>query len=331
MPETHQFGAIAIYTHSWNSNRSSLALSSSSNIVDLYKVSGANYQKVNVLSAHTQSVTGIDWAPKSNRIVTCSADRNAYVWTQLKDGSWKNTMVILRINRAATCVKWSPQEDKFAVGSGAKAVSVCYFDSSNDWWVSKHIKKPIRSTVTCLDWHPNNILLAAGSSDFKARVFSAYVKDVEEKPGQTIWGTKMPFGNLMAELSSGGGGWVHDVCFSGNGDCLAWVGHDSSLSVVNANSLSNIVTFKTSYLPFYSCVWVSLNRLVAAGYNCEPMLFEFNGKNIKLVKKYDTKEETGGDNVISKVTIHTGTKEQCKKFSTTGLDGMITVWDIDAK
>ena len=39
-------------------------------------------------------------------------------------------------------------EDKFAVGSGAKAVSVCYFDSSNDWWVSKHIKKPIRSTVT---------------------------------------------------------------------------------------------------------------------------------------------------------------------------------------
>jgi actin related protein 2/3 complex subunit 1A/1B len=25
-------------------------------------------------------VTGIDWAPKTNRIVTCSADRNAYVW-----------------------------------------------------------------------------------------------------------------------------------------------------------------------------------------------------------------------------------------------------------
>jgi len=48
-------------------------------------------------------------------------------------------------------------------------------------------------------------------------------------------------------------------------------------------------------------VWVSLNTLVAAGYNCEPMLFEFNGKNIKLVKKYDTKEETGGDNVISLV------------------------------
>lgn len=151
---------------------------------------------------------GIDWAPKSDRIVTCGADRNAYVWSQ-KDGVWKPTLVILRINRAATFVKWSPLENKFAVGSGARLISVCYFESENDWWgslaacwtrpsflftlsrnlliglinifspsslqklirwVSKHIKKPIRSTILSLDWHPNNILLAAGSCDFKCRL-----------------------------------------------------------------------------------------------------------------------------------------------------------------
>ncbi len=91
--------------------------------------------------------------------------------------------MILRINRAATCVKWSPlggnlsfflvlaehkwhtnclpesfafmanvsiSENKFAVGSGARLISVCYFEQENDWWVSKHIKKPLRSTVTRL-------------------------------------------------------------------------------------------------------------------------------------------------------------------------------------
>lgn len=36
-------------------------------------------------------------------------------------------------------------------------------------WVCKHIKKPIRSTILSLDWHPNNVLLAAGSCDFKCR------------------------------------------------------------------------------------------------------------------------------------------------------------------
>ena len=90
--------------------------------------------------AHHISLAGIDWAPKSDRIVTCGADRNAYVWSQ-KDGVWKPTLVILRINRAATFVKWSPLENKFAVGSGARLISVCYFESENDWWVSKHIKK----------------------------------------------------------------------------------------------------------------------------------------------------------------------------------------------
>ena len=124
-------------------------------------------------------------------------DRNAYVWTQEgPEQKWKPTLVLLRINRAATCVKWSPLENKFAVGSGARLISVsslqtydwwqlsevgykfsvlklnnclqvCYFEKENDWWVSKHIKKPIRSTVTTIDWHPNNVLLAAGSADFK--------------------------------------------------------------------------------------------------------------------------------------------------------------------
>ena len=70
-------------------------------------------------------ITAIDWAPNSNRIVTSSQDRNAYVWQEQPDPEtgklvWKPTLVLLRINRAATDVKWSPHEDKFAVSSGAR-------------------------------------------------------------------------------------------------------------------------------------------------------------------------------------------------------------------
>merc|ERR1711872_633356 len=82
-------------------------------------------------------------APKTNRIVTCSSDGNAYVWVKGSDGQWKYTLVLLRINRAATCVRWSPEENKFAVGSGAKIISVSYYEKDNDWWVAKHIKNPL--------------------------------------------------------------------------------------------------------------------------------------------------------------------------------------------
>ena len=60
------------------------------------------------------------------------------MWS-VKDGSWKPSLVILRINRAATIVKWSPKENKFAVGSGARIISVCYFDQENDWLVVAHL------------------------------------------------------------------------------------------------------------------------------------------------------------------------------------------------
>ena len=61
------------------------------------------------------------------------------------------------------------------------AIAICSFDPEGDWWVSRLLKKPIRSTVLSIDWHPNNVLLAAGSADMKARVFSAYIKDVDKR------------------------------------------------------------------------------------------------------------------------------------------------------
>lgn len=130
-----------------------------------------------MLKEHDLPITGLDWAPNTNRIVSCSQDKNVFVWT-FDNGNWKPELVLVRINRGATTVKWSPLENKFAVGSSAKLVAVCYYERENDWWVSKHLKKPIRSTVTAIDWHPNNVLLAVGATDFRARVFSAYVKEV---------------------------------------------------------------------------------------------------------------------------------------------------------
>jgi len=271
-----KFGSTPISCHAWSDDGTNIAMSHNNKEVKVYKEGQAGkWTETATLDQHDLRVTGIDWAPKTNRIVTCSADRNAYVWNLLPDGTWKQNLVLLRINRAATCVKWSPEENKFAVGSGARLISVCYFEQENDWWVAKHIKKPIRSTITTLDWHPNNVLLAAGSSGFKVRVFSGYVKDIEPKPSSTPWGAKMPFAHMLAEFSNSinAGGWVHSVSFSADGNKLAWVGHDSSISVADATRDMATHKLKTQFLPLLSCVWIAPNSIVAAGHACVPMLF----------------------------------------------------------
>ena len=89
---------------------------------------------------------------------------------------------------------------QFAVASGANCISVCYFEKENDWWLSKHIKKNIKSTVTCLDWHPNNNLLASGTARFAVNVFAAQVKEVgDQHEPNSPWYSKKPiFGDCVA-------------------------------------------------------------------------------------------------------------------------------------
>jgi len=362
MAEQHRFGTQInpITCHAWNKDRTQIAISPNNQEVHIYQRSGSDWKLLDVLNQHDLRVMGIDWAPNTNRIVTCAVDRNAYVWTQGDDGKWKPTLVLLRINRAATCVKWSPNENKFAVGSGARLISVCYFESENDWWVSKHIKKPIRSTVTSIDWHPNNVLLLAGSTDFKVRVFSAYIKDIEKVPEATPWGTKMTLGQLLAEFpnSPAGGGWVHNVSFSPDGTKICWVAHDSTINVADAAKGSAVIKLKTEFLPFLSCTWINNQQIVTAGHNCMPVLYSFDAAGqLSFTAKLDTsqKKEAGGlsamrkfqsldkqarveisdtnldsihQNAITCLCLYAGTKANASKFSTSGLDGQLVIWNL---
>ncbi|XP_064423470.1 actin-related protein 2/3 complex subunit 1A-B isoform X2 [Latimeria chalumnae] len=333
-----------------------IAISPNNHEVHIYQKNGKQWIKIHELTEHNGLITGIDWAPNTNRIVTCAVDRNAYVWS-LKDGVWKPTLVLLRINRAATCVKWSPMENKFAVGSGARCISVCYFEQENDWWLSKHIKKSIKSTVLSLDWHPNNILLAVGSCDFQCRIFSAYIKEIEDKPAPTPWGSKMPFGELLFEKGESGG-WVHCVCFSPNGDSLVWVSHNSTVSIADAAQDRTVTSLKTDFLPLLSIIFVNNSYVVAAGHDCCPYLFSYTGpEKLEFINKIDSQKDrsktntsamqhfrnldkkaaaedddkalnTLHQNSISQLSIVEGEKSNVVKFGSAGIDGAIAIWDF---
>ncbi|KAJ7173861.1 actin-related protein ARPC3 [Mycena filopes] len=276
-PEVFNLAQTPITCHSFSADHKQVAVSLNSTDAQIFTRQGAAWTPTETLAEHDKLITSIDWAPNSNRIVTASQDRNAYVWQQTPDPEtgksiWKPTLVLLRINRAATHVRWSPKEDKFAVASGARAIAICSFDPENNWWVSKLLKKPIRSTVLSVDWHPNNVLLAAGSADMKARVFSAYIKEVDDKPAATVWGSKLPFNTICGEYASPAGGWVHAVGFSPSGDALAFASHDSSISIVYPGGPA-IYNIRISSLPFVTLTWTAEDTIVAAGHDCQPVVF----------------------------------------------------------
>jgi actin related protein 2/3 complex subunit 1A/1B len=348
---------IAITCHAWNKDRTQLAMCPNNNEVHIYVKEGSDWNCKHVLKEHDQVVTSICWGEKTNRIVTCSLDRNAYVWTW-ENNTWKPVLVILRIPRAATAVKWSPNEDKFAVASSAKCVAVCFFDNGNNWWVSRHIKKH-KSTVLGISWHPNNVLLLTASSDFKVRVFSAWIKNVDQKPGDTPFGNRLPFGEFLGEYVSGG--WVHNAVWSPSGNRFAFVSHDSTATVVDVSggSPGNVQVVKLAFLPLTDLLFVNEDTIVAVGHDMTPLVISNTGgswafSNLIQEKKDPVAQKTGGtkqafelfknkvevganentqklstihQNCITCVTPFESAGGTVKKFATSGLDGKLIIWN----
>ncbi|KAL2828655.1 WD40-repeat-containing domain protein [Aspergillus cavernicola] len=359
--EVHHLFHNPIADHSFSSDKKTLAVARDNN-VELYQKAGSKFSLTDELKGHEKTVTSVDIAPNSGRIVTCSQDRNAYVWEQTPEG-WKPTLVLLRINRAATFVRWSPSEQKFAVGSGARVIAVCYFEEENDWWISKHLKKPIRSTITTLAWHPNSVLLAAGSTDSHARVFSSFIKGIDARPEPSAWGERLPFNTICGEFLNDSAGWIHGACFSPSGDALAFTGHDSSVTVVYPSAPEQppraMLNISTRLLPFNSLIWSGENEIIAAGHDCEPYrlrgdesgwqlegsieskagpgadsireesaLNMFRQMDLKGQSQADTQLKTVHQNTISTIRVYEDANGVVNKLSTSGVDGRVVIWTI---
>ena len=247
------------------------------------------------------------------------------------------------------------------MGSGARVIAVCYFEEENDWWVSKHLKKPIKSTITTLAWHPNSVLLAAGSTDSHARVFSGFIKGIDERPEGSVWGERLPFNTVCGEYLNDPAGWIHGVAFSPSGDALAFAAHDSSITVVYPGGPEQppkaMINVSTQLLPFVSLIWNGESEIVAAGHDCEAYRFRGNESGWEVVGSVETKgrpglgaarEESARDmfrqmdlrgktkddtqlktthqNTISTIRPYEASGGVVRKFSTSGVDGRVVIW-----
>lgn len=151
---------------------------------------------------------------------------------------------------------------------------------------------------------------------------------------------------------------MHSVSFSGDGNRVCWVGHDSSLTVADAGKEMAKTQLKTEYLPFTAVTWVSLNSLVAVGHGCCPMLYSVDdmGKltfvtkldvaqkkesgSLSAMKKFqsldrtarsdqsDTTLATIHQNTITGVAIYSGDKANCSSISTCGADSQLVIWNF---
>ena len=226
--------------------------------------------------------------------------------------------------------------------------------------------KKHKSTVTSVAWHPNSQLLATGGTDFRCRVFGAFIPSAD-KDIPTVYGnsSKLPFGEILDEFE--GNGWVEGCDWSPSGNTLCFVSHDSSISFVNfENSNRDCYRLKIKLLPHQKVRFLSDNVVVAGGHSFKPEFYQSqNGqwkymgscdvasekKNVakgsnfsvarniwanKTLRGADDNDggndlETSHHNAITDIKPYsTSSLKNSVGFSTSGLDGKIITWNKDA-
>lgn len=118
---------------------------------------------------------------------------------------------------------------------------------------------------------------------------------------------------------------MHCVSFSGDGNKLAWVGHDSSISVADATrNLTTVHKLKTAFLPMLACIWVSPWSIIAAGHGCTPLMFrvDANSGTLAFVAKLeeDKKAAEASSKFSAKAMFQTRDKMGTSEVADTSLN-----------
>ena len=245
----------------------------------------------------------MDWYNdiKGDRLLTVSSDRDGYVWTRTQN-EWKENFVALRLRRAATCVRWSADGLKFAVGGAEGIVSVGYYEAENDWWVCKHLKSLDGSPVLSLAWHPSGKLLAVATLSGNVEILTTFLKNVPSNNSvNPSWlQASDSFDENVGSLNYGC--WIHSMSFSPSGDILAMAAHDGKLYLQDFTQNQQHSLSMPGDLPLKRVVFVAEGAIAVSGFGNPTPLLSVRNKSGEWTVENDFKSSVKSTTTSSSAT-----------------------------
>ncbi|OHT03151.1 hypothetical protein TRFO_06816 [Tritrichomonas foetus] len=339
-----------ITCHCWNKDGTQLAFCPNTNDLLIYEVKGKTTKLLYTLSEHTQVISSCDWNFTTGQIVTCSHDRNAYVWElDEANNTWKKQLVLLKLRRAATYVRWSPSGKMFCVATGSSKFRVCSYDPNQNWWQSYNLDNGHPTSLN-VEFMPDSKHCICAATD---RHFGYYALDENEASIVRDKHGKKQVKFCLHEYSAQG--WVNACAVSPSGEWIVFTSQDAYIRFINtkdfAEDKSNALNING--LPLLSLCFISDTALIGGGFDCQPRLFVLKGNqwtDLGLIDVPEVREKKdaaaagggiaarramfGGPQVTKTESLHNniivGIRKTGDLITTCANDGKIGVWPISA-
>ena len=275
----------------FNKDYTQVALSKKDNIIYIYSVPNLmkteTWKLLHTLKSHYQYISGLDWCPETNRLLSCSYDKTSFVWDFI-DNKWTPSNVVVTTKLGFLCCKWNKRGDKFCEGTSAKQLLIGYFSKKSNWWMGRNIKAHKSSVVTC-EIDPTSLFVLSGSTDLRIYVSSCYIPEVDD---QFLDDTTKPlaqeFSQAIYEFKPNC--WINSVAWLPSGDFGLVAGQDSTISVINyKEQKSDVIRCKHS--PVTHLIPIDDNSFYAVCYDRNVLEYEKKGEGWEIKRTVTEKKE----------------------------------------
>nr|CAB3451499.1 unnamed protein product [Digitaria exilis] len=162
--------------------------------------------------------------------------------------------------------------------------------------------------ITCHAWSPDQSNMFGHKKDLIGWISKVIRKRHESSVTSLAWHPNNQIAQL--DLSST---WAFGVRWSASGKTLAYAGHNSMIYFVDEVELAPAAqNLALRDLPLRDVLFVSESVAIGVGFDCNPMIFAADDTGLWCI-----------------VPLTKGRDGTIKRFSTSGLDGKIVVWDLE--
>lgn len=289
---------------SFNKDFTQVALSKRDHLIYIYQVTDfknpSSWKLLHTLNMHILYISGLDWHPETNKILSCSHDKTSYVWTY-KGNEWTFENVVATTNLGYILCRWNKRGDKFCECTGNK-VFIGYLNKESGWWMGIQLKEKKKenkgekekktvgvgggnATAVCAKIDPTSLYCITGWTNMKVRISSCYIPatDDQYKGDEKI----EDLGTSIYELKMGS--WIIDVNWSDNGIAFA-CGQDSTIAVIDYKNQKHDL-IRCTHSPTTKIFPLSDSEFYSISYDRNIRLYGKEGENWKVKNVVTSKKK----------------------------------------
>ena len=304
----------------FNKDFTQVALSKKDNLIYIYSIKDImkpdTWKLLYTLDSHFQYISGLDWCPATNRLLSCSYDKTSFVW-EFSDKKWNPNNVVATTKLGYLCCKWNKRGDKFCEGTSAKQLLIGYFNKKSNWWMGVNIKAHKSSVVTC-EIDPTSLFVLSGSTDLRIYVSSCYLPEVDDQfLNDSTKPLAQEFGQVIYQFKTNC--WVNSVAWLPSGNLGIVAGQDATISVINyREQKSDVIRCKHS--PATSLIPISDTSFLAVCYDRNIIEYGKEGDSWKIKKTIT--EKGSGAQQKAKSSIVSAQLEKFQKMGNINKDNL---------